>query len=271
MSSSRLDLPAYFARIGYTGPARPTLDVLSAIQLCHALAIPFENLDVLLGRPIPLDVPALERKLVRERRGGYCFEHNTLLQAVLLELGFAVTAWIGRVRWQRIEDEIPPRTHMVLCVTVEDEPYLVDVGFGGFVLTGPLRLNCEAEQATPHEPHRLTVDGPVTRLEAKVGGEFRACYDFTREPQLPVDYEVASWYTSTHPAARMTQNLMVTRVLPDARWVLYNRQFTSYGPGGPEQVAVDDPDVLLAILSERFDLHFPAGTRFGEPGCAWAR
>jgi N-hydroxyarylamine O-acetyltransferase len=271
MPSSALDLPAYFARIGYRGPALPTLEVLRAIHLRHALAIPFENLDVLLGRPITLDVTALQHKLVHERRGGYCFEQNTLLRAVLLELGFEVTSLIARVRWQVPSDAITPRTHMVLCVTVEREPYMVDVGFGGFVLTGPLRLNSADEQATPHEPHRLTARGRVTLLEAEVGREFRPCYEFTREPQHPIDFEVANWYTSTHPASRFMQNLLVARVLPDARWVLFNRELASYGPNGVERRIIDDPDALIEVLAERFGLGFEVGTRFGKPGSAWAR
>ena len=88
--SSPVDLPSYFRRIGYTGPRTATLEVLNGIMAAHVQSIPFENLDVLLGRPISLAPEDIARKLIAERRGGYCFEHNTLLLHVLEALGFAV-------------------------------------------------------------------------------------------------------------------------------------------------------------------------------------
>src|SRR5688572_5787925 len=100
-SDHPLDLDAYFERIGHRGPRPATLDTLAAIHALHPAAIPFENLDPFLGRPVRLDLPSLERKLVDERRGGYCFEHNLLLAAVLRRLGFAVTGLAARVLWNQ--------------------------------------------------------------------------------------------------------------------------------------------------------------------------
>jgi N-hydroxyarylamine O-acetyltransferase len=87
----KLDLDGYFDRIGYAGPTAATLATLQGVQAAHATAIAFENLDPLLGRPVSLKLPTLARKLVDQRRGGYCFEQNTLLQAVLRQLGFSVS------------------------------------------------------------------------------------------------------------------------------------------------------------------------------------
>src|ERR1700704_2407859 len=106
------DLDAYFARIGYTGPRTPTLEVLQAITAAHTRSIPFENLDVLMGVPIHLEVDALFQKLVHGRRGGYCFEQNGLLFHVLGELGFHAVLLSARVRLLRPRDFIPPRTHV---------------------------------------------------------------------------------------------------------------------------------------------------------------
>ena len=126
-----LNLPAYFSRIGYTGPREATLDVLRQIQFCHATTIPFENLSVLLGQGIALDLAAIEHKLITLQRGGYCFEQNTLLMHVLLQLGFAVTPLSGRVRWMQPREFTPPRTHLFLRVTIDGAPWLADVGVGG--------------------------------------------------------------------------------------------------------------------------------------------
>src|SRR5689334_9048986 len=133
-----IDLDAYFERIGYTGAGTPTLDTLRVILLRHTEAIAFENLDPLLRRRVRLDAASLERKLVRDGRGGYCFEHNLLLRHALEGIGFAVTGLAARVIWNAPEGALRPRTHMLLRVQVEGTPYLADVGFGGQTLTGPL-------------------------------------------------------------------------------------------------------------------------------------
>src|SRR5690349_15099497 len=126
---SPLDLDAYLDRIGYAGPRLPTRRVLEGLHLAHTTHVPFENLDILLGRPIRLDLDSLQAKLVRDRRGGYCFEQNTLFAAGLEQMGFAVTRLAARVRFGA--SRLLPRTHMLLRVDVEGEPFLADVGFGG--------------------------------------------------------------------------------------------------------------------------------------------
>src|SRR5712672_3146723 len=125
------DLDSYFARIGYTGPRNPTLEVLNSIAEAHIQSIPFENLDVLLRRSISLEPAAIFQKLVLDRRGGYCFEQNGLLLEILSTMGFQVAPLSARVRWQRPRDFTPPRTHVFLCAAINGESWLVDVGVGG--------------------------------------------------------------------------------------------------------------------------------------------
>src|SRR3954468_14639555 len=134
------DLHAYFVRIGYTGERAPTLATLHAIAWHHATSIPFENLDVLLGRGINVGPAAVERKLVHEKRGGYCFEQNSLLLHVLRALGYQATPLSARVRIQRPRDFIPPRTHLFVRVDLADEPWIVDAGIGSASLTSAIRL-----------------------------------------------------------------------------------------------------------------------------------
>src|SRR5579871_6842774 len=127
-------LDAYFERIGYRGPREPTLATLNGVMAAHVESIPFENLDVLLGKPILIDEAALVRKLIHERRGGYCFEQNGLFLGVLEALGYQVTPISARVRLQRPRDYIPPRTHLFARVELEGESWLADVGVGGLSL-----------------------------------------------------------------------------------------------------------------------------------------
>ena len=165
-----IDLDAYFRRIGYTGERRATLDTLRAIHVRHAETIAFENLNPLLKWPVLLDAASLEQKLVRAGRGGYCFEQNLLLSHVLNGLGFKVSGLAARVLWGAPEGAITPRGHMLLRVDIEGTSYMADVGFGVLTLTGPLLLEPDIEQATPHETFRLTRAGQDFIMQVKLGG-----------------------------------------------------------------------------------------------------
>src|SRR5688572_18194182 len=109
-----LDLQAYFTRIGYQGAATATLETLRALHRLHPQEIPFENLNPLLRRPVQLDLPSLQTKLLAQRRGGYCYEHNLLFKHVLEQLGFRVTGLAARVLWNVSENSVRPRAHMLL-------------------------------------------------------------------------------------------------------------------------------------------------------------
>jgi N-hydroxyarylamine O-acetyltransferase len=224
-----IDLNAYFERIGYGGPARPepTLDTLRALHLLHPQAIPFENLDVLLGRPVRLDLASIQRKLVTERRGGYCFEQNRLLRSVLQTLGFRVRSFAGRVLWGREAPGMPPRTHMLLLVDLDEGTYLADVGFGGMVLSAPLAFETGLEQITPHGAFRLEDAGGEPRsfiLQALVQGNWAPVYRFDLDPQYDADYDMANHFVSTHPQSIFVNNLIAARLAPGKRHALLNRR-----------------------------------------------
>jgi N-hydroxyarylamine O-acetyltransferase len=266
-----INVDAYFKRIGYTGPRRASVEALHAIAQCHATSIPFENLDVLLGRGIDVSPAAVERKLVRERRGGYCFEQNHLLLLVLRALGFDVAPLSARVRWQYPRDFIPARTHLFLRVLIAGEPWLADVGVGGISLTSAIRLNFEGEQPTPHETRRIVREGGRFFHQVRLGEEWNDVCEFTGEEMPPIDRELANWWTSTNPNSKFRQNLMVARAGADGtRFTINNREFTHrQGAKIIERRDLATGDELLGLLARHFDLHFPAGTRFGPPGSPW--
>lgn len=256
-----LDLDAYCARIGYTGARVPTLDTLRAVHAAHALSIPFENLDPLLRRPVPLDVDALEAKLVRGRRGGWCFEQNHVFRAALDALGFRTTALVGRVLWNAsvTVGGVTARSHMLLRVDLDGARWIVDVGFGGCTLTAPLALDVDAPQDTLHEPFRLVaLDGGERRLEALVQGEWKPLYRFDEQPQHTLDYEVASWYLCTNPRSHFLSNLVVARPIVGGRRTLRNNVFTEHRLGGPSTThTLDSADALREVLEDTFDLALP--------------
>ncbi|MBV9974213.1 MAG: arylamine N-acetyltransferase [Hyphomicrobiales bacterium] len=180
-----LDIEAYFKRIGYKGIPAADLSTLRALHALHPAAIVFENLDPLLGRPVPLDLPALQAKLVADRRGGYCFEQNTLFKAVLEKLGFTVSTLAARVRWMVPAGAPPnPRAHMLLKVELDAGAFLADVGFGGLLASAPLKLTTDVEQETPSAVLRLIESDGFVTLQARLASDWQDVYRFTMEPQV---------------------------------------------------------------------------------------
>lgn len=265
-------LDAYFDRIGYGGPATPTLDVLDALIARHTATIPFENLDVLLGRPIDLSPAALVQKLITDRRGGYCFEQNGLLLEVLTSMGFAVRPLSARVRYQRARDDIPPRTHVFLRVDLDATAWMADVGFGGFSPTCALRLDTDAWQPTPHETRRLVREGARTFHQVQLGDDWHDLSEFTGEAMPLVDRELANWYTSTHPRSAFRLRLTAAIAAPGGRRVtLLNHELTRRGPDGrADATRVASHEALLAILAGEFGLTLPPGTRLACEGLDWS-
>jgi N-hydroxyarylamine O-acetyltransferase len=269
-----VDLDAYFDRIRYTGDTKPTLATLHALSAAHTQAIPFENLDVLRNAGIDLAPDAVFAKLVRARRGGYCFEQNTLFLYVLEALGYQAAPISARVRLGRTRAEMPARTHVFVRVEIEGASYLADVGVGGLSLTCALRLVEDVEQPTPHETRRI-VRGENGNLyhQARYGTAdwFDVC-EFTLEQMPPIDREVANWYTSAHPGSHFKSRLVVARGLPDGgRASILNRDLTIRGRGGAiaHTQALASPAQLLEALAEHFHLHFPPGTTFACPALDW--
>lgn len=258
--SSPIDLNAYFRRIGYTGAARPTMDVLKTLVHLHAGTIPFENLNPLLGLPVPLDAASLERKLLHEQRGGYCFEHNLLLKHVLEAIGFDVHGLAARVLWNQPENAVTARGHMLLRVNLDGQPYIVDVGFGGMTLTGVLRLEPGPEQTTPHEPFRLIESNGYLHLQALVRGEWKTTYRFELQEQFQVDYEVTNYYLSTNPSSHFRTSLLAARAEPDRRYSLLNTQLSIHHLGGStEKRTLAGPAELREALEQLFRIKLPDG------------
>ena len=263
-------LDAYCSRIGYGGPLEPTFDTLCAMHERHAQTIPFENIDVLLGQGVSLDPDTITRKLLQERRGGYCFEHNGLLFDVLRALGFEVAPMLARVRWLVPPGTQTPQTHMALRVVIDGRPWLADAGFGGIGLMHPLALDTEGEQHTRYEPRRLVRHGRNLLQQILIGDAWSDVYLLYPDEAYPVDFEVANWFTSRHPSSRFRHNLMVARADGERRLTLWNREFTvRHVDGSANKRTVHDPAELLVLLEMEFGLSLPAGVRLECAGLVW--
>ncbi|MGY4740624.1 arylamine N-acetyltransferase family protein [Streptomyces sp. ATMOS53] len=276
------ELDAYCRRIGWDGDRRADAATLRGVHFAHSLAIPFENLDPLRGTAPSLDLADLMAKLVRDgRRGGYCYEHNTLFAAVLEALGFRVTLLTARVVLgaRRFEDR--PRTHMALLVEVpgDSRPYLADVGFGATgALLEPVPLTAGVQfhgagrrHRLVHAPHR----GPLELwvLEAQVhrasegaarneGDGWQAQYAFTLDPFERPDFEVINWHIATNPRSPFSSRAYVQRVTPDRQLLLDGPLLTeTHADGTVKQRELTGETEARRILDEQFGIAVPDRTR----------
>lgn len=249
-----VDLDVYCARIGYSGPRRATLAVLRVLHRLHPAAIPFEAVDVQLGRGVSLDPAVIDAKLIGARRGGYCFEQNSLFKRVLRAMGFEVSNLLARVRWQIPDGEPRPATHMALRVRLGDEDWMADIGFGSATLTAPIRLASRDPQPTAYEPVRLRSVDDGLRLEVEIHGVWRAVYDLMPYEPRDVDYLTPNWFTSTHPDSLFRHTLVVSRTDFDIRYVLADNQLTVRERGAATRRRRLDADALERALIDDFRL-----------------
>ncbi len=257
---STVDLDAYFHRIGYAGARTPTLETLRELHLRHAETIPFENLNPLLKQPVNLDAESLQRKLVDERRGGYCYELNGLFALVLDALGFRVTRLGARVVYLGDVNSFPPRTHMLMRADLGDESWIADVGFGGMVLTAPLRLAVDVVQETPHEPFRIVRWRDEYLMEGLVREAWVPLYRFTLQEQAASDYDLGNWYVSTHPTSLFVNFLMSSRPAPGVRYALRNNQLSIHRMNeGTEHRKLTTADQMRSTLIDLIKIKLPVG------------
>lgn len=274
--TTSFDLDAYLKRIGWEGERRADLATLRGVHTAHALTVPFENLDPVRGVVPSLDPADLTVKLVHGRRGGYCYEHNTLFAGVLEALGFRVTLLAARVVLGTDRFESRPRTHMALLVEVpgEQRPHLADVGFGAVgALLEPVPLVARTEFHDAGRRHRLVHaphDGPLEMwvLEAygttgtgRAGG-WEAQYAFTVEPFEQPDFEVINWHIATHPRSPFSRRPYVQRLTPGRHLLLDGRHLTeTRADGTVTERELTNEGEAQRLIDEEFGIDVPDGVR----------
>jgi len=257
-NNAKFNLDGYFERIGFSGDTAPTIETLRSIHLLHAQSIPFENLNPFLRIPVILNIDSIYQKLVLDRRGGYCFEHNLLLMEVLKTLGYRVKGLGARVLWNIPEGVVTARGHMLLLVEIGHDQFIADVGFGGLTLTAPLSLKPDVEQSTPHEKFKLTQGPDDYALLAKVQGAWKRIYRFGLQENFLIDYEVTSWYLSNHPSSHFVTGLIAALPFENGRHTLRNNDFvTHYLDGSHERKRFDNVADLRFTLETTFGIRLP--------------
>ena len=248
-----MDVRSYLGRINCEGVHFPTVQVLHALHLAHVLAVPFENLDNFLGRPVSLEPADLFAKIVTAKRGGYCFELNGLFSLLLEATGFPVTRLIARVRYGSKPPY--PRSHQVLMVKVDGEPWLVDVGFGGNGLLEPIPLVLGTRVRQCSEEFKLTaLESDEYLLQCLVHDEWKSLYSFTLEPCQPVDYQYPNYFHSHSSESRFMQRRICTIPTKEGRKTLVDQSLSIRRNGKTEKVVADSDAAYVRLLHEHFGI-----------------
>ena len=255
--SDEANLDAYLKRINYAGSIAPTLETLEMVHRLHPAAIPFENLNPLMELPVRLQLSDLEQKLLIERRGGYCLEQNLLFKAELEAMDFKVTPLAAAVLWGRAEGDESVDNHMALLVDVGGVPYLADVGFGGQVMTAPLRLRADVEQTAGGERYRLLGGHPKWRLETQIADQWRPMYEFTVAEKTLDDYIAMNDSTM----ALFRDDLVAARVDGGKRFGLRNGRLRTHENGGTETRELGTLPEIRDVLTNVFGIQLPASDR----------
>jgi len=254
-------LQACLARLGLPPqPPAATLQTLERLVDAALHHLPFENLDVLLARPVAIEPEAVFSKVVEGGRGGYCFELNSLFARLLASLGYRISLLVARVRWgMPAEVERTQQSHLLLRIELDEGPYLADVGFGGANPPRPLPLVIGEERPGGWRiaPH----DGDELELALHAASGWQALYRFTLQAQHWVDYLPRNWYTSTHPDSVFRKSLRVALSEGGTRLTLLDGQFGwRDAKGNAGQRRILDVDELIEVLRGRFHLRLPPAT-----------
>ncbi|MFF6982595.1 arylamine N-acetyltransferase [Streptomyces sp. NPDC008343] len=272
VQAAGFDLDAYLRRIGWEGERRADMATLRGVHLAHMRGIPFKNLDALRLTAPSLDPADLVAKLVHSRRGGYCYEHNTLLACALEALGFGVTRLAARVVVGADRVESRPRTHMALLVEVpgDPQPYLADVGFGAIgALLEPVPLtagvefrDAERRHRLVHAPHHGPLELWVLQAHDRAKGDWADQYAFTLEPFEKPDFEVINWHIGTNPRSPFTQRVYVQSVTAERHLLLSGRLLTRTPvDGAVVEREVTQEEQARRLLDEEFGIEVPDGMR----------
>ncbi len=251
MKSDGFDLDSYFERINYKGSTEANEDTLGDIHIAHTLNVPFENLDVFYRRPILLDGESLYKKLVQERRGGYCFEMNGIFSLVLQKMGFKVTNLLAKVAFDSMH--YTTRTHQAILVETGGRKWLADVGFGNDGLIAPLLLEENTEQKQFAHTYQLAMHSTLgCVLQKKREDGYHPLYAFTLESCSPEDFLMSNHFTSTYPESFFLKMRMCTMPKKDGRITLTDNHFKVVNENAVSELPIDNDNAFSALLKEHF-------------------
>jgi N-hydroxyarylamine O-acetyltransferase len=248
----------YLQRLGVSATDGPSFDLLQRLQRAHVETIPYENLDVLEGHSVSLDPTDLFEKIIIGRRGGYCFELNTLFGWLLREIGFEIEFRMGRV-WLRDPEEVPPRNHGTHIVRINGSEVIADVGFGGRAPRRPLDLAMLDQSIddgdAAEEPLQLIEAGEYgLMVQRRIEGSWRNQFSLEPAAAHASDLEVANFYQSTAPSSHFRHHLFVGVFRKDGRDGLFDTRLSKRRGGETIIEFMKSVDQMASTLDEVFDI-----------------
>jgi N-hydroxyarylamine O-acetyltransferase len=254
MTEITLNLDKYFERIGYSGSTEATEETLRELHICHALNVPFENLDVFYGRPPLLDEASLYNKIVLNQRGGYCFEMNGIFSIVLKKMGFKVTDLLARVTIDGLN--YTAKTHEVLLVETGNTRWLADVGFGNDGIIAPLRLDIEGGQKQFAHDYRVIKEDRFNGylLQKRAGESYNSLYAFTSDRCYPDDFVMSNHFTATFPGSFFKMMRMCTMPTKEGRITLTDTHYKVVKDGNVSELPIKDDEEFNGYLKRSFSL-----------------
>lgn len=247
-----MDAAAYLQRINYDGPLTPSAETLRQLHLAHLFSVPFENLSIHRQEPIVLEDAALFEKIVRRRRGGFCYELNGLFAALLRELGFNITMLSAEVANDKGEFG-PPFDHMTLLVTLE-ERWLADVGFGDS-FREPLLLDEREPQIQGNDAFRIEETETHFVMSRRLeNGDWQPQYRFTFVPYGYADYAEMCRFHQTSPESHFTQKRICSLATIDGRVSLSEMRLITTSGSERKEVELADRTQYEQILREQFGI-----------------
>jgi N-hydroxyarylamine O-acetyltransferase len=250
-----MNVAAYLARIGYSGPTERSVETLRQVHRAHMFSVPFENLDIALGRRIVLATGSFMYKIVKERRGGFCYELNGAFASLLEALGFKVTLLSARV--PRNDGSVTPEfDHLTLRVDLE-EPWLADVGFGDFILD-PLRLQVGSKQRQDPGVFRIVQHGDDLHVEKlQVNGTNVEQYRFTSQPRRLEEFAGMCHFHQTSPESPFTRKSVCSLALPHGRVTVADRKLIETNKGTRHERVLASDDEWRGVLKAKFGVVLP--------------
>ncbi|XP_008296780.1 arylamine N-acetyltransferase 2-like [Stegastes partitus] len=262
-----MDVEKYLSRIGLTAPSEPSLELLRSVHTRHLLSVPFEDLTVHSGGRVRLDLHLLYDKIVNQRRGGFCFENNSLFSWLLAKLGFQVTVLSGQVKNSITGRYGPPFDHLINMVTLDGRKWLCDVGFGVPGFTVPLSLDTGGPQEQGHRVYRIRETEGMCFLEWQreenrgADGDWAEIYKFTLEPRCLEDFTEMCNYHQSSPSSIFFCKSLCTILKPDGRLTYIGRKlitttFPTEATGGVVETSTREleEEEIPGILAEEFGI-----------------
>jgi N-hydroxyarylamine O-acetyltransferase len=251
-----MNVSAYVERIHYTQQLKPDVETLHGLHLAHMYSVPFENLDIALKRPIKIDQKSIWDKLIKQKRGGFCYELNGLFAWLLKQIGFEVTYLNARV-FNREGQLGIDFDHLALLVKIPGQAprWLTDVGFGDS-FNEPLNFEERGEQTQGLRSYRIeeTSSGYIT-WQRNYDGSWERQYFFDLQAhKFPKEYEAACLYHQTSPDSSFTRGSIISKGTPEGRISLQDGWLILTTNGEREERALSGKEEYQALLKEHYGI-----------------